>query len=117
MATATEAPVGTKTESEVEADQALMRRHLRRRIRCEWDNAEPNHADIALGEYIWSVDLKWSEKKGKHIVALSLYIPEQNIDRRFECSSFNPYTAIKETILIHSSIALAINLDLMSDDF
>lgn len=117
MATATDAPVGTKTESEVEADQALMRRHLRRRIGCDWKNDPVTEAEVQLGEYVWTVEQRWSEKKGKHCIALSLYIPELNIDRRFECWSFNPYTAIKEAILIHSSIRLAVNLDLMADDF
>jgi hypothetical protein len=115
MATATEAPVGTKTESEVEADHALMRRHLRRRIGVEWN--DDNAGQIAMGDWMWKVELAWSDKKGKHRVSLSLYIPEQNIDRRFDCWSYSPYTAIKETILIHSSLNLAVMLDLLSDDF
>lgn len=117
MATATDAPVGTKTESEVEADQTLMRRHLRRRCGVEWKNDPVTQGEVALGDYVWTVDQRWSEKQGKHCISWSLYIPELNIDRRFDCWSFNPYTAIKEAILIHSSIKLAVMLDLMADDF
>lgn len=115
MATATDAPVGTKTESEVEADHSLMRRHLRRRAQVEWNDDQ--NGEFALGDWVWSVELAWSEKKGKHRVSLTLYIPEQNIDRRFDCWSYSPYTAIKEAILIHSSLRLAQSLDLLSDDF
>jgi hypothetical protein len=117
MATATEAPVGTKSESEVEADQALMRRHLRRRTGCEWKSDPVTEGEFMLGDWVWTVEMKWSEKKGKHCIAFSLYLPEHNIDRRFECWSYSPYTAIKEAILIHSSLRLAQSLDLMSDDF
>jgi hypothetical protein len=106
-----------KNDEQIASEQAILRRHLRRRIQIEWRADDETKGNFALGGKEWSIELSFSKKSQKHRVRFALVVPERGIDRCFDTLSGNVYTVIKEAILIHSTLRLAQSLDLMDDDF
>jgi hypothetical protein len=107
----------TKNDEQIEAEQAILRRHLRRRVNISWRSDDETKGEFTLGQRVWSVELSFSKKHQKHRVRFTLVVPELGIDRCFDTLSGNVYTVAKEAIVIHSSLRLAQSLDLMDDDF